>query len=263
MFKNFKIFFLFFLFSAQITVTAQTPYELNWPEETAAISIGALAGISSLYINKNITALTQEQIGHLNINDINGFDRFATSYYSPKLANISDAVVLTALASPALLLISPEVRNDWTTVGTMYAETALLTAGLSNLTKGLFKRTRPYAYNPDAPMSERTEADARLSFFSGHTAIAFSSAVFLSKVYSDIYPDSKYIPYIWSGSLLVATSVGLLRMFSGKHFPTDVLTGAVFGSLIGWAIPELHKKIKGGNVNMNVGAMGIAFTYMF
>ena len=263
MFNNFKIFLLIILFSAQTSVLAQLPYKTDWTIETLTIGIGAAAGISSLLINDNLKPLTQEQINLLNTNHINGFDRFATNYYLPDLAKVSDVLVTTTVASPFLLLFSPKIRDGWATTGTMYVEAMLLAMALPHLTKGLVKRTRPYAYNPETPMNIKTETDTRRSFFSGHTTIAFTSAVFLSKVYSDIYPGSKYIPYVWGGSLLVATSVGLLRIFSGKHFPSDVLTGAAFGSLIGWAIPELHKKISGGNVNMNVGAMGINFSYMF
>jgi len=29
-------------------------------------------------------------------------------------------------------------------------------------------------------------------------------------------------------------------VFAGKHFPTDVLAGAVLGSGIGWLVPTIH-----------------------
>ncbi len=38
-----------------------------------------------------------------------------------------------------------------------------------------------------------------------------------------------------------ASFVAYLRVISGMHFLTDVITGAVIGSLIGHIIPEIHR----------------------
>ncbi len=263
MLRKIKYFLFVLILCSQIEVHAESPYKLSWTKESIAFGLGAVTGIPALILSDNSDTLTSEQILLLDKNEINGFDRFATNYYSPSVATASDILVITSVASPLLLMISPEIRGDVLTVGTMYAETMLLAAALPGLTKELINRTRPYAYNPDAPMSVKTDADTRRSFFSGHTSIAFASAVFLSQVYSDYYPDSEYKPYVWGGSLLVATTVGLLRIFSGKHFPTDVLAGAAAGGLIGWLIPELHKKTSGKSVTMGVSSLGISFSYVF
>jgi membrane-associated phospholipid phosphatase len=258
------IFFLLIaVFLLRINVYAESPYDLSWQNEGIALGLGLATGIPALILADNSDTLTRSDILLLDKNNINGFDRFAADYYSPNIATASDVLVITAVASPLLLLLSPDIRSDALTVGTMYAETMLLAAALPGLTKELVDRTRPYAYNSEAPITLKADADTKRSFFSGHTSLAFASAVFLSTVYSDYYPDSEYKPYIWGGTLLVATTVGLLRIFSGKHFPTDVLTGAAVGSFIGWLIPKLHKKTSGNNVTMGVGNMGIAFTYCF
>ena len=256
-------FFFILLFSIQINVLAQSPYNLNYEREGLVLGIGTIGGITSLVANSKISPLTTTEINLLNKNNINGFDRYATNYYSPDIAMVSNLTVLTMMATPALFLCSPEIRNDYLTVGTMYAETMLLAVVLPQFSKGFVNRTRPYAFNRNAPMGDKIEADTRRSFFSSHTTVAFASAAFISKVYSDYYPDSEYTPYILSGSMFVATTTGLLRIFSGKHFPTDVLTGAVVGSFIGWFIPELHKKTVSQNVSINVGIEGISICYMF
>jgi membrane-associated phospholipid phosphatase len=35
-----------------------------------------------------------------------------------------------------------------------------------------------------------------------------------------------------------------MRYEAGVHFPTDILTGAAVGTLIGWGIPWLHTQKK-------------------
>jgi membrane-associated phospholipid phosphatase len=81
----------------------------------------------------------------------------------------------------------------------------------------------------------------RKSFFSGHTSISFASIVFLARTYAALHPDSRWKPVVWATGISTATLVGILRILSGKHFPTDVLVGALVGSFIGFVIPKLHE----------------------
>lgn len=263
MLNYFKYLILLFCLSLPINLSAQSPYKLSWSKESTITAVGMAIGIPSIYLNKNITPLSIQEINSLKKENINSFDRFATNYYSDKIALTSDIFFYSALVAPASLLIAPEIRNDWLTVGTMYAETMLLAGATNYLTKGLVERIRPFAYNPDVPINIKQETDTKRSFYSGHTTMAFASAVFVSQVFSDYFPHSKYKPYVWGGTMLFATTVGLLRIFSGSHFPTDVLAGAATGSFIGWLIPELHKKINTENVNMGIGIGAVSFTYVF
>ena len=126
------------------------------------------------------------------------------------------------------------------------------------LSKGSFVRYRPYVYNPDVPLENKLNSDAKMSFFSNHTMTAFASAVFLSTVYSDYYPRSEWKPYIWASSLLMASVVGYLRYEAGMHFPTDILLGAVVGSAIGYTIPYLHRTEHDG-VILSPGVIGARY----
>jgi undecaprenyl-diphosphatase len=61
------------------------------------------------------------------------------------------------------------------------------------------------------------------SFPSGHTAGSFAAAVALSGV----YPEDR--PLL----LLLASAVGVSRVYLGHHFPSDVLVGAAAGAAVG------------------------------
>jgi membrane-associated phospholipid phosphatase len=165
------------------------------------------------------------------------------------------------------LLFSDKVRDDFGTFSVMYIENLFLSFAVVHTTKILIKRKRPYTYNKNVPLKYKSDSSSRLSFFSGHTTHAFSSAVFLSTVYSKYYPDSKLKPYIWGVSLLSASITGYLRYASGNHFPTDIIMGAVIGSAIGYLIPLIHEineeekelVVPAGNPYNNLFSINIIF----
>ena len=172
---------------------------------------------------------------------VNSCDRFVTYNYSEKASDISDWLLFSCIAAPFTLLFSSKVQNDAVTVYGIYAESLLYGTSLPFYGKAGAQRVRPYVYNSEAPLSKKTTAEAKRSFFSGHTAVAFTSMIFLSTVYNTYYAESRYKPFVWSGSILLASSVGYFRMAAGDHFLTDVLVGAIVGSAVGYLIPHLHE----------------------
>ena len=63
-------------------------------------------------------------------------------------------------------------------------------------------------------------------FPSGHTMFSFALAWLLTQTHPRLAP-------LWFG---MAVSVGWSRVDGNAHFPYQVLCGAVFGTLLGWAI---------------------------
>jgi len=227
------------------TAVAQSPYKTSWEKDGIILGVGAaVAGVGTA-IDEHAGLLTASEISSLSRNDINAFDRSASFHWSKKLSAVSDVTVIALAMAPGALFLDGTARKNFQTISAMYFETMLFAAFLPSLAKGSVGRIRPFVYNENAPMQDKLDVEAKKSFFSGHTTVAFASAVFLSTVYDGYFPDSKYGKYVWGGSLLTASLVGYLRYASGAHFPTDILTGAVIGSAVGYLIPYLHRANSG------------------
>ncbi len=108
---------------------------------------------------------------------------------------------------------------------------AIAGAGIvTALLKHIWERPRPLLTMTDV----RTAGEHFLanSFPSGHTASGFAFALAVSSV----YPKTR--PYL----LVLATAIGLSRIYLGSHFPVDVLFGCAFGCIVGAAVGEVFKK---------------------
>lgn len=98
-----------------------------------------------------------------------------------------------------------------------------------------------------AVKEERPDGSNSLSFPSGHTTTAFSSAQFLFREYKD--------ENIWlalSGYPL-AVFTGIYRTLNDKHWVGDVVAGAGFGilstELSYWLFPVINKMLTGRNMS--------------
>ena len=89
--------------------------------------------------------------------------------------------------------------------------------------KHLVARPRPWLDVPGL-VNLVYEGDPN-SFPSGHTCAAFAAGVAWLKL----------LPWKWGrvGAMVLAVCMGLSRLYVGVHYPTDVLAGAVVGTLCG------------------------------
>ncbi|OYX81392.1 MAG: phosphatidic acid phosphatase [Flavobacteriales bacterium 32-34-25] len=71
--------------------------------------------------------------------------------------------------------------------------------------------------------AHRPDGSDKLSFPSGHSAIAFTNAALLYQEYK----DSNF--WYASSGFVFATATGILRVANNKHYASDVLTGAGIG----------------------------------
>ena len=110
----------------------------------------------------------------------------------------------------------------------MSLESVMWTAAVTEWSKTLIGRKRPVLYTPWAADASRN-VDSQRSMPSGHTAVAFSLAtsyVLYMKDNRETNPGS-----IAAGATAIA--VGALRVLAGRHFPSDVLAGAILGTAMG------------------------------
>jgi len=118
------------------------------------------------------------------------------------------------------------------------AQTTAL-AGLMNQTvKFLVGRQRPYALRgTDAQAVTNHRSDSNLSFYSGHTNLAFVLATSMGTVAELRGYQHRWL--IWAVGLPLAASVGWMRVAADRHHLTDVVVGAVMGAAFGVAVPLL------------------------
>jgi undecaprenyl-diphosphatase len=93
-------------------------------------------------------------------------------------------------------------------------------------------RIRPYIAHPDLMVKIGQEQLSDGSFPSSH--MASTAAILTVLVY--------YYKKIWPVAALFIIAMAFARIHNGMHYPTDVLTGTIFGIVFGVAAIYLSKK---------------------
>lgn len=180
---------------------------------------------------------------------INEVDR---SWYNEYRPAVDDAGTLTVLANlfalPVGIYAAEAITGnlpvrELATISVMMAEGFAMEYGVRNIIKSSAKRPRPYMYTNKRDEDHLDDGDYTFSFPSGHTSTSFMAASLLSYTFWKYYPESKFRIPIIALSYTVAATTGFLRIVSGNHFPSDVLTGAALGTATGFLIPFIHEKI--------------------
>ena len=218
----------------------------------AGLSGGLLLGSALI----DYSPMSLEDISMLSADNIPGYDSKAINNWSLKSIKMSDILLYSSIAAPGLLLMDLKVRDDYHAFYILWAESLFLTLGITNLTKVLAQRPRPYLYGKKASAEFKQKNDNRKSFFSGHTSISAVSCFLIATMHDDYNPSSKFSPYLWSGALLVPALTAYYRYEAGKHFPSDVAAGYLVGGTIGMLIPRLHKKSSEVNFGLTLQSDG-------
>ncbi|MRI62743.1 phosphatase PAP2 family protein [Ornithobacterium rhinotracheale] len=104
---------------------------------------------------------------------------------------------------------------------------------LSNLFKNvIFMRLRP-CYEPLVTHYIRhvkPSCGGRYGFFSAHAANTFVVATYLGAIFEKKFKSLSIFLIIW------AVFVSYSRIYIGVHYPLDILVGAFFGGVIGYAV---------------------------
>lgn len=107
-----------------------------------------------------------------------------------------------------------------------------------HLFKNIFQRLRPCHDDALAELLYLVKpCGGKFGFVSSHAANSFSLAVFIILLLKNKHR------WIWPVMLLYAVLIIYSRVYLGVHFPSDVIVGAVVGSLIGIGTYYLFKQI--------------------
>lgn len=197
-----------------------------------------LAGISLLWTGLNLYGERKINPGDFNRWKIRGIDQWAPQRLNRRTARIADGTaVATGLLS--LIWISRQSNMKWDKAGIM-AENAWITWNITQSSKMLFRRARPYTYAPGFSFSKRDDA---YSFISGHSSMAASLAAsmyFMSRTETCMPGRNNKGLWIAAGGLTLSTAA--LRVSSGKHFTTDVLAGMITGIGVAYLNTRFHAR---------------------
>ena len=152
----------------------------------------------------------------------------AASPAAKSAANVFTALgegVVVASILGITYLSSRHTHDDRLSEASSLAAESLIDAGIwVTVLKLATARVRPN--EPDANRFFQYGASQATSFPSGHAMGAFSVAA----VFAEKYRDKKWVPWLSYG---LATMVGVSRLVVGRHYPGDVVVGAVLGASIG------------------------------
>ncbi len=220
---------------------AQELYRLRVSEDAPVIAASlAIGATPQLFIYELPAARCLPRCNRRWVNPIESWGIGLHSAFADLLSDV--LVIAIPVAGLAVDLADVQDRAFWQDV-TVVLEAYALQAMVLTLTKFGVRRPRPYVYDDSLPMAERSGRESTLSFFSGHTSIAFVTAVAFAETYRRRHEGAS-VAAVYAAGLTLASLVGALRILAGKHFLTDVLVGAIVGTSLGILVPALHARTR-------------------
>lgn len=222
---------------------AAEPLEVDWYRDGAtAAAAGGVAALLALEMDR----LTPD---HCRFCDPNRFDRWGRT--GLRWADPGRAALASDVLANGLLPVSAlgwTALMAWGDGGARQAgedllavtEAVLLSVVANELVKGAAGRIRPAAWSE----GRVTGTGSNRSFYSGHTALAFSLASATGTVAT--IRGYRRAPWVWAIGMSLAAGVAWLRVGADAHWITDVVAGAAAGGAIGFAVPAtLHRPRQG------------------
>ncbi len=214
---------------------ADSPFELELKVDVPLISIGA--GLSLMGF---LEVPPPQCFPRCDDSAIHAVDRVALGHYSEGAHSVATVAVAALLALPLALNAIDSGGSGWIEDTLVYGEALLFAQALVQLTKFAVRRTAPFVYDPNAPEEAVRGADASRSFISGHAAMAFAATTAYATTFWQRNPESDLRWVVAGAGALLSLGVGILKIFAGYHFVTDIVAGALVGAGVGALVPLLH-----------------------
>ncbi len=128
----------------------------------------------------------------------------------------------------------------------LMVEAVTVSSALNQLVKFSAGRERPFVADlpPELKGATKHPADNNLSFYSGHSNLAFALAVSAGTIAH--LRGYQAEPYVWGAGVPLAAFVAYSRIAAKKHYLSDVLLGSATGAALGFALPWFfHKRAEG------------------
>ena len=199
---------------------------------------------ANAYLGSRLLGFTESELNALTPPALPAWEALALNRWDEGAAKRSDVVLFAAFGTAGMVVLAQTPKNtlvrDGLVLGSLWFQTNLSTLMLTDLAKNSLRRNRPLVYNSQAPLIDRMESDARKSFFSGHASMTACNTFFAAKIWTDMHPNSKLKPWVWTAAAAVPAYAALQRVQAGKHYPSDVIVGLAVGAAMGYLIPQIH-----------------------
>jgi len=254
-------------------------YEVSWRKDLPLTAGAALVAIYGQYRYFNMEV--PDEIIVRESGELLPWDRGFAGRYNKTADDVSKWSVALAVAPLGLAGYSWYAGDasgyDVGAFSLMFVQALALQSGVNFMVRSLELWPRPYVYAKNCEVADgrdrncsadavekakSAEGEAYGSFFSGHTSAAFTVAMFTGEWFSEMYPNSPYKNVVWAGAFSAAGMVGALRIAAGKHYPSDVIVGALVGTGISYGIISLHKN-DGSRVSLWGGFNSAGLTLRF
>lgn len=125
-------------------------------------------------------------------------------------------------------------------------QTLAISGAIQGITNVFVSRERPYGRNCGTAQlpADAIDCDSSghyRSFYSGHSAFSFTSAALICMNHF----ENELLGPPWdalncAGGYAVAATTASFRVLGDMHYASDVLTGALVGTIVGYGVPLLH-----------------------
>lgn len=220
------------------------PFKLKY-DLRLDIPITAILGVGWLASEIFKGDIVSEQCHWCSVGNLDRDARTALRWNNTHTADVTSYVTAFALAPVAAygldVLAAAEAKHVSGALedALVITEATVAAAAVNQLVKFAVQRERPFVHvlDPEGKLRTGQPSDNNVSFFSGHTTLAFALATSAGTVAE--LRGYRMAPVIWATGLPLAFLSGYLRIAADRHYLSDVLTGMAVGTVFGVGLPLL------------------------